>query len=414
MPSATPSPAITRLDARDPAVRRAAVAELAADLAAGRLPRPARREWLNCHCHSTYSYNGYGASPSRLVWEAVQRGLSLVGLVDFDVLDGVDEFHAAGRAFGLRTTACIETRAYVADLATAEINSPGEPGVTYHMGAGFVQGKVRDAAFLRDLASRARARNLAVVAAVNRFLAPVQLDYERDAVALTPQGNVTERHLCQAYREVAEQRFPVATERVAFWTGKLGQDVSAVIGNPAKLEAVIRAKTMKQGGVGYQQPDSASFPRIEAMNAWIRAEGAWPMLAWLDGTRGGEVDPDRLLDLHLSLGTRAVAIIPDRNWNFPDAAERARKSALLHRFVAACEARHLPILVGTELNAPGLKWVDDFDAPELAPVVDAFRRGAETVFGFQVAARCGEPELADRAAANARCATLAGTAAALP
>jgi len=37
--------------------------------------------------------------------------------------------------------------------------------------------------------------------------------------------------------------------------------------------------------------------------------------------------------------------------------------------------------VGTEMNRPGQKLVDDFDAPELAPLRQAFLDGAHFVYG---------------------------------
>ena len=40
------------------------------------------------------------------------------------------------------------------------------------------------------------------------FLAPLALDYEADAVPLTPKGNATERHLCLAYARKAAKDFP--------------------------------------------------------------------------------------------------------------------------------------------------------------------------------------------------------------
>jgi len=52
----------------------------------------------------------------------------LIGIVDFDVLDGVDEFLAACEVAGVRGSAGVETRVFIPEFATHEINSPGEPG----------------------------------------------------------------------------------------------------------------------------------------------------------------------------------------------------------------------------------------------------------------------------------------------
>ena len=121
-----------RLNDFDAATRRAALEELVAAADAGTIELPPVRPWFNLHCHSFFSYSGYGLSPSALVWKARQLGLEFVGLVDFDVLDGVEEFHAAGALVGVKTIAAMETRAFIPEFKTREINSPGEPGITYH------------------------------------------------------------------------------------------------------------------------------------------------------------------------------------------------------------------------------------------------------------------------------------------
>jgi hypothetical protein len=80
-------------------------------------------------------------------------------------------------------------------------------------------------------------------------------------------------------------------------------------------------------------------------------------------------------------------IIPDRNWNIADPETRQLKVAKLHEIVAIAAARDLPINVGTEMNAPGNKLVDDFDVPEMAPVKQAFLDGAHFIYGHTVMQR---------------------------
>ena len=105
-----------------------------------------------------------------------QRGIELMGIVDFDVLDAVDEFLDACDLVGVRGSAGIETRTFVPEFAAREINSPGEPGIYYHMGIGFTTSVVPPAAqgILVELRSQAAQRNRDLVARVNRYLAPVR------------------------------------------------------------------------------------------------------------------------------------------------------------------------------------------------------------------------------------------------
>ena len=123
------------------------------------------------------------------------------------MLDAVDEFLAACDLAGVRGSAGIETRVFIPEFATREINSPGEPGVYYHMGIGFTSGTVPPDAAPTLAAMRARAdrRNREMAARVNAYLDPVAIDYERDVLPLTPAGNATERHMLLAYIRAADR-----------------------------------------------------------------------------------------------------------------------------------------------------------------------------------------------------------------
>ncbi|MFN8499844.1 MAG: hypothetical protein U0641_18470, partial [Anaerolineae bacterium] len=122
--------------------RLAAVRALANLVADGSLAVAPEADVVNMHCHSFFSFNAYGYSPSALAWLAKRDGYRAIGMVDFDVLDGVDELFAACDILGVRGTAALETRVYVPQFASRDINSPGEPGVLYHMGIGFTLGVV--------------------------------------------------------------------------------------------------------------------------------------------------------------------------------------------------------------------------------------------------------------------------------
>ncbi len=383
----------TQLNDFDPAARAAALAALVEAARRGEVALAPEADVANMHCHTFFSFNAYGYSPSGLAWLAKKSGYRLLGIVDFDVLDAVDEFLDACELAGVRGSAGIETRVFIPQFATREINSPGEPGIYYHMGIGFASGGVpADAAgILQDMRSRARQRNLEIVRRVNAYLDPVAVDYERDVLPLTPAGNATERHMVLAYVRAAERNFGAlggtrrnSTEVAAFWAGKLGMDVAqsaALLAEPAKFQNTMRAKLMKRGGVGYVEPSHDAFPRVEAFHRLITACGALPCAAWLDGTSAGEQAIEELLNLLIDQGVVALNIIPDRNWNLADPDERRRKVQHLYDVVNLAAALDLPLNVGTEMNSPGNKLVDDFAAPELVPVRQAFLDGAHFIYG---------------------------------
>ena len=80
-------------------------------------------------------------------------------------------------------------------------------------------------------------------------------------------------------------------------------------------------------------------------------------------------------------------LIPDRNWNIADAEAKRVKLQKLYEVVDLAQKLDLPLNIGTEMNAYGQKLVDDFEAPELAPVREVFMAGAYFIYGHTVAQR---------------------------
>lgn len=369
--------------------RRAALTELLVLAEQGQITLPPAAEIANMHCHTFFSFNGYGHSPASLAWLARKQGFRLVGSVDFDVLDAVDEFLWACDTAGVRASCGLETRVFLPEFANREINSPGEPGVLYHMGIGFTGTAAPDSAapILADMRRRAEARNRGMLARLNAHLHPLALDYERDVLPLTPAGNATERHMLAAILSAASRAAPNPAE---FWAAKLGlsaAQVADLLDNPVKLGNTVRAKLMKRGGVGYVQPGPETFPSVDEFHRLIVACGALPCAAWLDGLSAGEQAMEELLGLLIEKGVAAFNIIPDRNWNIADPALKAVKLEKLYQVVELAQKLDLPLNIGTEMNAAGQILVDDFDAPELAPVRQAFLDGAYFIYGHTAAQR---------------------------
>jgi len=304
------------LDDFDPFVRTATLRELAAQLPAS-TDHPAGT--VNVHFHTFFSFNAEGYSPARIAWEAKRQELLVAGTVDFDVLDAMDEILDAGEILGLRTVAAMETRVFMDAFTDRDINSPGEPGVSYFMGTGFTRLPAPASAAGRCLArmrATADERNRALLARLGPHLAPLALDYEGDVRSLTPAGNATERHMLEALDQKARALFPAAPALAAYWAAKLGlapETVTALLADSAALRNTIRSKLMKRGGPGYVQPGADTFPPIRDVSAMVLACEAIPCATWLDGTGAAEADAEALLDLYMDLGCLALNIIPDRS-----------------------------------------------------------------------------------------------------
>jgi len=379
-----------KLDSFDSTERKEALSSLCEKVNAGEISLPKPGTDVNLHCHTFFSYNSYGYSPSKFAWLARKRGLAVAGVVDFDVLDALEEFLEAARKLGLKGCGGLETRVFVPEFSDRVMTSPGEPGITYHMGVGFPRARLEgeQEEFLLSLRKMAQQRNRDLMERVNKHLKPAELDYERDVLVLTPSGNPTERHICLAYARKAREIFGETDSLAEFWSEKLGVEAESLeLPEGRGLLNTIRAKTMKRGGVGYVVPDKGQFPLMADTNRFALAAGAIPTLTWLDGTSEGEKAIEELLEAAMSTGAAAINVIPDRNYT---SGVKGEKIDNLYQVMELVEKLYLPVVMGTEMNSPGQKFVDNFDSEELSPLAPIFLKGAHIVYAHSaLQQKCG-------------------------
>lgn len=380
----------SQLDSFNADQRKAALLELAKMADEGKVTCKEPKSDVNMHCHTFFSYNSYGYSPSKYAWLAKKEGLAVAGVVDFDVLEALEEFTQACEILGVKGCGGLETRTFVPQLADKELNSPGEPGISYHMGMGFPTAQLEGtpAEFLANLKQTAQKRNRELIDRVNKHLAPASLDCEKDVSPLTPSGNLTERHICLAYARKAAEICDGTEELKKFWEEKLGTTVNEKdLPQGRDLINTIRAKTMKQGGVGYVKPDAGAFPNMAETNEFITAANGIAVMTWLNGLSDGEKDIEKLFEVSTSCGATAINIIPDRNYT---PGVKDQKLANLQQVVEFADKLGLPVIVGTEMNSPGQKFVDSFETEELKPLVPIFLKGALILYAHSVLQRqCG-------------------------
>ena len=344
------------------------------------------RGWVNLHGHTFFSFNAYGFSPSRFLWEAYRLGLEMAGIVDFDVLDGLEETLTAAEILGIKAEVGLETRVFVREYADRVINSPGEPGIAYIMGTGFYRPPERGSRsekILNSLRERAASRNILIIRKVNQYLSPVVVDYEKDVLPLTPKGNATERHILTAYDRKAAEIFADSTKRISFWVEALkvsSGTIAEKIEKPHDFQELLRRRLMKGEGAGYIKPQPETFPSLEEVVEMVELAGGVPTGAWLDGTSEVEKDPEEFVSFFKEKGMPFLNVIPDRNWNIKDPKEKAVKVSNFNALMAAARKIGVPVIAGTEMNKYGQPVVDNFDAPELRPYLEDFRKGGRLLW----------------------------------
>ncbi|MCK4400840.1 hypothetical protein KAW08_00885 [bacterium] len=371
-----------RLDDFDKNVRKNALLELIKLKKDGKVKWAEEKEISNMHCHSFFSFNGYGYSPMKIAWLCKKNGIKLCQIVDFDVLDGIEELFYAANLLNLRASVGIETRVFIPEFKNKEINSPGEPGIYYLMGVGFTKLPSHGSPahkILTDMSHRAHMRTRKMVDILNEYLDDISVKYDTDVISLTPNGNVTERHILKAFYNKSKEIFKETESFTSYWASKLHiqkEDINNSLDNPHDLCEIIRSKLMKKGGIAYIEPDVNSFPHIETAIKMITELGGIPCATWLNGLSDGEKNLEELLDLLISKGISMMNIIPDRNYNIRDKEEKRNKVKNLYKAVEIAKKLNLPIIAGTEMNKFGQKLVDDFNSKELSPIRKIFMDGA--------------------------------------
>jgi hypothetical protein len=192
---------IEQLNAETKQQRLKAVTGLRKLVDSGEISLPEKTVYTNNHVHTKYSFSPY--SPSKAVWMAVMAGLSTVGIMDHDAINGAQEFIEAGRILGIATTIGFEIRSdwSKTELKGKRINNPDQISSAYICAHGVPHTQIKTAdAFLQKIRAARELRNKNMIDKINALIKDLDivLSYEHDVLPLTyahDGGGVTERHL---------------------------------------------------------------------------------------------------------------------------------------------------------------------------------------------------------------------------
>ncbi|MCL2153305.1 MAG: PHP domain-containing protein [Oscillospiraceae bacterium] len=192
------------LNSHEPGERLEALTALARASAQGLIERPSRREYVNNHIHTTYSFSPY--SPSKAAYLAWASGLAVAGIMDHDSVGGTEEFIEAGQIIGVPVTVGFECRCSFTStpFEGRRLNNPDQESVAYMVMHAIPRRMLGEAErFLAPFREKRNIRNRKMVNNLNQLLAPygLSLDFERDILPLSLHafgGSVTERHILYA------------------------------------------------------------------------------------------------------------------------------------------------------------------------------------------------------------------------
>lgn len=309
---------------------------------------------VNCHIHTPYSFSAFENIRQALDM-AVKEDISILGINDFFVADGYDEFYETALLNQVFPEFNIEFIGLLADEQQRgiKVNDPSNPGRTYFSGKGLnypFHVSPDNLQKLNQVKDESQNQVREMLARTNDLLkacnAPFIFEFTQLKTDFAKEL-VRERHIAKAIRVKINECFPSESERLEFLNALYaGKEQKADLNNNILLEEEIRGNLLKAGGAAYVRENEKAFlPVHEIIEIIVDAGGipCYPVL--LDNKKGEftgfEEDFNKLADRLSGLGVGCVELIPGRN----------RFENLL-KFVNVMENRGFLILFGTEHNTP--------------------------------------------------------------
>jgi len=311
---------------------------------------------VNSHIHTPYSFSSFTGLEQAFEM-AVKENVKVLGINDFYVTDGYDEFATLARQKSVFPLFNIEAIALSKDLQDRgiRVNDPNNPGRTYLCGKGLkypstLQGKCRD--MLESVKFESQRQIVEMLEKLNDWLRETRIDifltYE-DVRRRFARQLVRERHIAQALRVAVFERYTDDEQCRETLQKIYGGAPSAVdIHHDAALENELRNNLLKAGKRAFVPEDEKAFLSIEQAIEIILDAGGMPCYpVLLDDPAGNitefEADREQLHQNLVALNIRCIELIPQRN-----------KLEILEPFVRYFYEKDFVVTLGTEHNAPGL------------------------------------------------------------
>jgi len=312
---------------------------------------------VNAHVHTPYSFSSFDSIDS-IIKAARKENISVLGINDFNTVDGFDEWAEKCYNAGIFPLFNIEMIGLNRiDLeAGHRVNDPNNPGRTYISGKALayplkISGdSLEKLKHIKDLSNEHVYRmTLKVNDILGRIDNDMIIDFDEMIHGHT-RGMARERHLAGMIRRVIENKLYPGKDRNELFFTLLGKDYLAIEpGDNAKLENLIRSKMLKSGGAAFVEENPAGFIEPEEIRDLILDAGGLPTYPFLADFKDGkytdfEIDRAKAAQSLLDRGYYSVEFIPARN-------EYGR----LRDYVMYLYEQGFVVTFGTEHNSPGIK-----------------------------------------------------------
>ena len=311
---------------------------------------------VNNHIHTPYSFSSF-TGLGQAFEMAVNENIKALGINDFYVTDGYDEFAALARQNNVYPLFNIEAIALSKELQDkgVRVNDPNNPGRIYICGKGLnypvtIKGRCKN--MLENVKAESQRQIVEMIEKLNVWLNENGMDFiftYHEVRSRFARQLVRERHIAQALRMAVFERYADdAQRREALQKIYGGAPSSVDIHHAAALENELRNNLLKAGKKAFVPEDKKAFLSIEQVCTIILNAGGIPCYpVLLDDAAGNitefEADREQLYKSLTDLNIRCIELIPHRN-----------KIEIMEPFVRYFYEKGFVVTLGTEHNAPGL------------------------------------------------------------
>lgn len=311
---------------------------------------------VNGHVHTPYSFSAF-QNISEIFAMAQKEKVSVVGINDFFVSDGYDEFGKEALKNKVFPLFNIEFIGLIKELQQKNIrvNDPNNPGRCYFTGKGLnypfkLDDKLNKK--LQVVIAESQTQVKAMVTKANEWFATVNAGIVLDFTEIKKRYAkelVRERHIAKAIRIAVFEKAAEEDSKVQLFTKIYGgKEPKMPMDDIPGLENEIRGNLLKAGGKAFVEEDPKAFMSIdEVMEIIVNAGGipCYPVL--LDDKNENYTEFEaKAEELYKELTKRnigCIELIPGRN-----------EASHLKKFVEYFNHREFVILFGTEHNAPDM------------------------------------------------------------
>ena len=312
---------------------------------------------VNAHIHTPYSFSSFDSIDS-IITAAQKENISVLGINDFNTVDGFDEWVEKCYNAGIFPLFNIEMIGLnrVDMEAGWKVNDPNNPGRTYISGKALAyplklsKANTSRLKHIRDLSNK---HVHLMTLKVNELLGEIDEDLKIEFSNMLNEhtkGMARERHLAGMIKMNIEGNYKAGKERNDIFIRLLGDDFFDIHpGDNVPLENLIRSKLLKSGGAAFIEEDPEIFVDPEEIRDLILDAGGIPTYPFLADFKDGmytdfEMDREKAAQSLIDRGYYCIEFIPARN-----------DYQRLSDYVKCMSDKGFIITFGTEHNSPGIK-----------------------------------------------------------